>query len=289
MLAQLHRTLWPYRPIGLAGAGVVALLALLLTLGTRGWPGAPDVCLARQPDTCYCENYTRPGPIKQPANTWSNLGFVAAGLLVLGQTRRLRRPARVNPMTAPGFYATLYGALVVFLGPASMFFHASLRAWGGWIDLVSMMLYSSFLLTYDLVRIRGASRRVFVAIYLPLVLAQGLADALVPKSGQLLFGAGIAGVLVLEGLILSGHVPGLARQGWPWFVIALGLFAAAYGGIWLWSNTAGPLCDPDSVLQGHALWHLLCAASTLCLYQYLRTEQRTGPAAGPAGGPRIDS
>jgi hypothetical protein len=283
MLAQLHRTLGPYRPIGVAVAAVVALLVLLIILGTRGWPGAPDVCLAHRPDTCYCENYLRPGPIKQPANTWSNLGFIAAGLLVLGQTGRRSGGPRANPMRAPGFYATLYGGLVVFLGPASMFFHASLRAWGGWIDLVSMMLYSSFLLVYDLVRIRGASWRVFGAIYLPLVLAQGLADALVPKSGQLLFGAGIGAVLVLEALILRGHVPGLRRQGRPWFAAALGLFAAAYGGIWLWSNTAGPLCDPDSILQGHALWHLLCAASTLCLYQYLRTEQRTGPEGGPAG------
>jgi hypothetical protein len=280
MLAQLHHTLWPYRPIGLVVAGVAALLALLLTLGIRGWPGAPDVCLARQPDTCYCENYTRAGPIKQPANTWSNLGFVAAGLLVLGQARRPRGTARANPMAAPGFYTMLYGGLVVFLGPASMFFHASLRAWGGWIDLVSMMLYSSFLLVYDLVRIRGASLRLFMVIYLPLVLAQGLVDALVPKSGQLLFGAGIGGVLALEALILRGHVPGLHRQGRPWFAAALGLFAVAYGGIWLWSNTAGPLCDPDSLLQGHALWHLLCAASTLCLYQYLRTEQRAGPEGG---------
>lgn len=285
MLAELHRSLWSYRPLGVAVAGVVGLLALLVALGARGWPGPPDVCLARAPDTCYCENYTRPGPIKQPANTWSNLGFVAAGLLVLGQAGRRRAVPPANPMAGPGFYATLYGGLVVFLGPASMFFHASLRAWGGWIDLVSMMLYSSFLLVYDLVRIRGASRRVFVAIFLPLVAVQALADALVPKSGQLLFGAGIAGVLVLEALILRGRVPGLRRQGRPWFAAALGLFAAAYGGIWLWSNTAGPLCDPDSLLQGHALWHLLCAASTLCLYRYLRTEQRVAPLSGPAAAP----
>jgi hypothetical protein len=282
MQTDLHRGPALYRTIGPALAGVVGLLALLLALGAQGWPGAPDVCLARTPDTCYCENYTRPGPIKQPANTWSNFGFIAAGLLVLGQAGRRRPAAPANPMTVPGFYATLYGGLVVFLGPASMFFHASLRAWGGWIDLVSMMLYSSFLLVYDLVRIRRAARRVFLAIYLPLVAGQGLADALVPKSGQLLFGAGIVAVLLLEARILRGQVPGLRRQGRPWFAAALGLFAAAYRGVWLWTNTAGPLCDPHSLLQGHAVWHLLCAASTLCLYQYLRTEQRAGPPGGAA-------
>jgi len=268
------RTRWAF---WLALAGVVGVIALFFALGTGGWPGSPDSCLLHSPDTCYCERADPLDWVRQPANTWSNLGFVAMGLGILWQVGhpRPRRQAVANPLAQPSLYAIGYGVIVVALGPASMFFHGSLRAWGGWLDLFSMMLYSTFLLVYDLVRIRHASWRVFLAAYMPLVLAQGLANAWVPKSGQLLFGGTIVLVLGLEATILWRGVGGIHRQGRPWLVAALLTFAGAYGGVWLWSNTAGPWCVPSSLLQGHALWHLLCAVSTGCFYRYLCTESRT--------------
>jgi hypothetical protein len=40
------------------------------------------------------------------------------------------------------------------------------------------------------------------------------------------------------------------------------LAAAALGAACWWlGRTASPLCDPDSLLQGHAAWHLLSAAA----------------------------
>jgi hypothetical protein len=38
------------------------------------------------------------------------------------------------------------------------------------------------------------------------------------------------------------------------------------------SDTGKPWCEPDSVVQGHALWHLLTAATTVILFFYLGTE-----------------
>jgi len=42
--------------------------------------------------------------------------------------------------------------------------------------------------------------------------------------------------------------------------------------IWQPSKTDGVLCNPDSLLQGHALWHILGAVSMWCFYKYFRTE-----------------
>ena len=42
--------------------------------------------------------------------------------------------------------------------------------------------------------------------------------------------------------------------------------------IWEPSKTDGVLCDPDSLIQGHALWHILGAVSMWCFYKYFRTE-----------------
>jgi hypothetical protein len=44
---------------------------------------------------------------------------------------------------------------------------------------------------------------------------------------------------------------------------ALALAAAGAAGWWL-GRTASPWCDPDSLLQGHAAWHLLGAAALAC-------------------------
>jgi len=50
-------------------------------------------------------------------------------------------------------------------------------------------------------------------------------------------------------------------------------FLTAYY-IWLTGTADHPFCDPDSLIQAHALWHLLGAVATWCYFQYFRTEVR---------------
>jgi hypothetical protein len=49
---------------------------------------------------------------------------------------------------------------------------------------------------------------------------------------------------------------------------------AAGAAAWTLGRTGGPLCDPDSVLQGHAAWHLLSAAA---LAAWALAELEPGP------------
>ena len=49
----------------------------------------------------------------------------------------------------------------------------------------------------------------------------------------------------------------------PW--LAAGLVLGG-GIVWWASRTGGPLCAPDSLVQGHAAWHLLAAAATWALF-----------------------
>jgi len=65
--------------------------------------------------------------------------------------------------------------------------------------------------------------------------------------------------------------------------LAVTLFGACFG-IWLLSHNGGVLCDPDSWLQGHGLWHLGGAATALLLYFYMRSE-RFETLAGAADAP----
>ena len=54
--------------------------------------------------------------------------------------------------------------------------------------------------------------------------------------------------------VLSRHMT------WGRRVVTLAVMGAA-AGVHASSRTDGPLCRPDSVLQGHALWHVLSAAA----------------------------
>ena len=43
--------------------------------------------------------------------------------------------------------------------------------------------------------------------------------------------------------------------------------------IWRPSQKDGWMCDPDTLLQGHAAWHFLGAIAMWCFYNYFRTEK----------------
>src|SRR5882762_7021555 len=55
----------------------------------------------------FCEAF-RPGLIKQPANTWSNLGFIFCGLTMAWQLSRGVFSANSNSITNGLFYGTFF-------------------------------------------------------------------------------------------------------------------------------------------------------------------------------------
>ena len=69
----------------------------------------------------------------------------------------------------------------------------------------------------------------------------------------------------------------------PWFWAGLGSFVVA-NAVWNVSHTGGPWCSPHSLLQGHALWHLLSALAVWCFYLYFLAE-RGVPAGTEVGRP----
>ena len=80
--------------------------------------------------------------------------------------------------------------------------------------------------------------------------------------------------VVTEAVILLAHPGGVDRRFVPWLVAGLVSFGIATI-IWALSATGRPLCDPNSLLQGHAVWHLLAMAVTpFCIFWYLRGETR---------------
>jgi hypothetical protein len=74
----------------------------------------------------------------------------------------------------------------------------------------------------------------------------------------------------LPGLLASNAPPG-RRSYAPWFWAGVASFLIAYA-IWLTGTADHRWCRPDSLIQAHAIWHMLSAAATMCFFLFLRTE-----------------
>jgi len=141
-----------------------------------------------------------------------------------------------------------------------------------------------FWIVYNLTRLYGLSHSSFVWIYAGLTAA-----LLVPRVVFGLLGTPIF-VVLMTGATFSEIMiayPGLARRlgasqvlradrRWLW--VALGVYLPAFA-IWYASDSGRPLCKPESLIQGHTIWHVLTALSPGALYLYFLVGDKSyGPA-----------
>ena len=210
------------RPVAVATVTAVASLGLFALAVAFGWLG-PDV----DRGAVFCE--LSDGPLEQPVNTLSNLGFVVAGLAIAVRAGRPGGLGRSTMSLMPGL-AMAYACLVVLLGPASMAMHATESALGGQLDMLSMYLVSAFAASYAAMR-RWGRGPVFLAVaYVAAVAGCELVGTLgghvpvVDFAGNLAFGALLLVALVLERqhAARSAHSHQQSTLDLRWLVAAVG-------------------------------------------------------------------
>lgn len=99
------------------------------------------------------------------------------------------------------------------------------------------------------------------------------------RAGRALHDGGIWALVCSAAIALPG---GERRPSWA---SAAAVTLAAAGAVHATSRTGGPLCRPDSLLQGHALWHLLSAGAVYAAGRACVTPRRQA-VAGVPGSPR---
>jgi hypothetical protein len=257
------------RPFWLAGAVAVVSVGLLSLAVARGWLG-PDVGRGDR----FCEE-ARDALVLQPANTFSNAGFVLAGLAVAWRAGAAGTTIAANPRLAAA-----YGVVVVLLGPASAAMHATQSALGGHLDLLSMYLIAAFASSYAWTRVLRRGTGLFAVLFLGVVLVCELVERIpgqvpvVDAAANLAFGGFLLVALAGEAVLWRR---GTGRRQVGWGLASVGALALAFA-IWNLAKDGSPLCHPDSLLQGHAAWHLLCAVAAYALYRLYASERVSGVA-----------
>mmetsp|Transcript_17022 Transcript_17022/g.26349 ORF Transcript_17022/g.26349 Transcript_17022/m.26349 type:complete len:337 (+) Transcript_17022:340-1350(+) len=250
---------------------------------------------------CLCERPRgeKPGDVwfAQPVNTVSNIGFVIVGLSIayVSDTRRFPSPdwwtSRNNLMTQTKLYPTVYSTLVSIMGPGSAFLHASFLKWGQQIDILCMMNIGTFLVIYGLVRNLDLTQITAVLLQSSIMTGLTLWTVLFTPSvlqSRTAFASLLLAAGVLEGIIrLQQYWKKWIKKEAPTSATDLRLLLGAIGTaglaiiIWIPSKTGGPLCDPDSLFQGHAVWHVLCAIALGFLFLYALSERQCFEKVSP--------
>jgi hypothetical protein len=253
--------LFPFTSLIIALAISLISMAVLYAFPAGVWASwPPATCLTTG---CFCEAANPLSPVKQAVNAWSSLAYVFPGLVILGRLGELKRQSTGFPAE----YAAIIGAAAVAVGLGSAFYHASLTFTGQFFDILGMYLLSAFLLVYALERSLHWKSRQTLVTYLMVNIGLTLIQVLVPETRRYCFAILLlAGLLSEYRLVFTHKIT--VRAGW--LNLGLGLFALAFG-IWNLDNL-GIGCDPASLLQGHAAWHVLGAAGLGCLYRYYRSE-----------------
>lgn len=239
----------------LAGVVTSALMVVwLMSLSANTWKGwQPATCLARG---CFCEATNSNNAIRQISNTISSLGFVLSGVLMLAYKQRDRQRLTV-------LYSSLMGMAVVIIG----FYHASLTFIGQFTDVLGMFLLAAFMLVYAWERIYNLQPRQTLFIYLVINLGLTWLQIAVPETRRYVFALVLIVALIFEASYRRQTQPRMVTKH---IHLGVGLLTLAYI-IWILDHTR-LVCFEDSLLQGHALWHLLGAVSVWFLHRYYESE-----------------
>jgi hypothetical protein len=223
----------------------------------------------------FCER-VHDGFVKQPANTWSNVAFIFSGIYIGWLSYKNRFTAN-NLMTQTSFIPILFACIVVFLGPGSIAMHGSNGPWGGFLDLLSMFMISSFVFCYGLRRLLGMSDLMFGILFVISVVAScwvflNPINNTTPfiSLSEWIFGLQLVLSFPVELYLRHHHqTKSIMHRG-----IASMLTMMVAFGIWNLSRTTESwFCDPESLIQGHAIWHILNALAAYFLFMYYVTEE----------------
>jgi hypothetical protein len=192
--------------------------------------------------------------VVNPANTWSNLAYVALGLWMWRDARRRGRAE-----------LRLFGPASVVVGVFSFVYHASYTWLLQFFDFVGMFVFCFVVIARNARRLgwvgaRGEPRLFFAGV--------AGASALVPP----LFAAGIP----IQGTVALCIAAALGQEAWlrreapaklP-RAYGVGLALLAAGGLASLLDVTRVWCTPASWLQGHAVWHVLTAAALFAFYRF---------------------
>jgi hypothetical protein len=226
----------------------------------------------------YCERNRMDQIVRQPANTWSNFGYMLTGLFAFSMGvqdwKRGGRRKSENFLVRHPEFSFLFGISCMYLFFGSFLYHASLTYTFQKMDITGLFSVIVAVLGFNLykifpyTRIRGKLRSNHVPVIIFTLLANYLIfTKLWTLNINIFFPSMIITVFITFALYIR------IRKQHDYFInyMKASIIVLLLGSLVWILDRSHVLCAPDSVLQGHALWHLLTAGSIFLIYLYYRS------------------
>lgn len=192
--------------------------------------------------------------VRQPGNTWSNVGFLIAGIAILRMAAKGRSP-----------HLRGLGIVCVVTALGSAFYHASETFAGRVADYVGMYMGASYMLAVNVSRWRRRSGTPVRILFWATLLAPLATMLFAPRLATPIYV--VETVVCCLGLEIALFVRDRRSTRYRFLITYWAVFLIGYG---FWQlDIHHILCNPrNHVLSGHALWHLLNAAAFFFLFRY---------------------
>lgn len=209
------------------------------------------------PNIKWCEE-TLCSWISEPANTWSNLGYIIVAFIIYTIATREKNSSM-----------KLFGVAIFFMGLFSFVYHAANNFVLQVFDFVGMYFYTSAIIVFNLRRMGKITKSGELWSFLGLILLNLL---LIPFFEKLLH-------LPMQLIILVNAITiaitefklRMKDNRYQLTPFIKSLVIIVFAEMFSILDVTRTWCDPTNhYVQGHALWHLIGSVSVFYCFQFYR-------------------
>ncbi len=183
--------------------------------------------------------------LAQPMNALSSFAFSVVGIGIIVWARSVRGIERELRI--------MFGSILFLTGIGSYLFHGPQPSVSQFLHDITFLAALLLIVVAHLAAGLSWSRQTLWGVFGAAILVVSGTLLVYPHSTNALMVAGIAGVVLSHlGLRRVGRA---SRRLLLSALLAMALAATFF----VLGRAGGPICDPDSAFQGHAMWHILSA------------------------------
>lgn len=225
---------------------------LILQLFGRNLSGecSTRLCEFAPPTVQYCEKATD-GLIARPWYALSNFFYIFMGIFIILQDKK-------------SIVAKIFGTLAIIIGTCSMIYDITYTFAAQFLDMLGVFIFASTCVVLNMRRVWGFKIRklvllnfIFIVTYaLSIIFTFGVID-------KILLGIIFIAVIILEFLAIQKKKINL-----KFLILGVVLFLLGYS---FWAIDVFKLwCDPNNILNGRSIYHLITAFSIFYFYKHYR-------------------
>ncbi len=226
----------------------------------------------------FCEKISTSSPVRQPINTFSNIVYLIAAIVILKRTWDDKYKGITNGLHT--VYCFLFAFILFYVFFASVFYHASLINIAHKFDYSAVFSFSLFPVMFFLHRqwlsrnnklLSPKKRKTFIIFFSTFLAVNILLTFLIPKGKESI--AVLVIISIFLALTFATVITEPGNSGKHYLILSVVSILIAL--LWFEFDKNKILCNPDSYFQPHSLWNLFIGFSAFYFYLYMRREHQS--------------